>query len=97
MCVLLLCSLQLSHKQFVKAGQTVGLPLLLLEDALVELSQAEGACKMLGVKFASERRDAASRDRLTASAAQSALPGMEVEGAERSSIQLHEAALSERL
>lgn len=30
--------LQLSHKQFVKANQTVGLPLLLLEDALVDLS-----------------------------------------------------------
>lgn len=52
---------------------------------------------MLRVKFAAERRDAASCDGLTAAAAQSALPGMEVEGAEWSSIQLHEAAISERL
>lgn len=97
MCVFLLRSSQLSHKQFVKASQTVGLPLLLLEDALVDLSQAEGTHKVLGVKFAAQRRNTASHDGLTAAAAQSALSGVEVEGAERSSTQLHEAAISKWL
>lgn len=95
MCAFLLHSSQLSHKKLVKASQTVGLPILLLEHALVDLSQAEGTNKVLGVKFAAKRRDAASRDGLATAAAQSALPGVEVEGAERSSIQLHEAAISE--
>lgn len=97
MCAFLLHSSQLSHKKLVKASQTVGLPILLLEHALVDLSQAEGTNKVLGVKFAAKRRDAASRDGLTTAAAQSALPGVEVQGAERSSIKLHEAAISEWL
>lgn len=97
MCLFLLHSLQPSHKQSVKASQAVGFPLLLLEDALADLSQAEGTHKVLRVKFAAERWDTASRDGLTAAAAQSALPGVEVEGAERSSIQLHETAISKGL
>lgn len=90
-------SSQLSYKQRFKASRTVGLPLLLVEDAVIDLLQAEGAHKVLGVKFAAERRDGASRDGLTACAAQSALPAVEVEGAERSSVQLQEAAIGKRL
>lgn len=52
---------------------------------------------MFGVKVTAERRDAATRDGLAAPAAQRALPGVEVEGAERPSIQLHEAAISKGL
>lgn len=70
---------------------------MLLEDALADLLQAEGAHKVFGVKLAAERRDAATHDGLTAAAAQSALSGVEVKGAERLSIQLHEAAIDERL
>lgn len=52
---------------------------------------------MLGVKLATESRDAATHDGLTTATAQSALPGVKVLRAEGSTIQLHEAAISERL
>ena len=70
---------------------------MLLEDALAELPQTEGAHKVLGVKLAIEGGDAAARDGLAAAAAQGALPGVEVQRAEGSALQLHEAAVSERL
>lgn len=87
----------ISHKQFVKARPAVWLPSLLLEDALAELPQTEGAHKVLGVKLAIESRDAAARDGLAAAATQSALPGVEVQWAEGSTVHLHETAVSERL
>lgn len=52
---------------------------------------------MFGVKLTAERRDAATRDGLATPAAQRALPGVEVVGAERPSIQLHEAAIGKGL
>lgn len=87
----------ISHKEFVKAKWAVWLPFLLLEDALAELPQTEGTHKVLGVKLAIESRDAAARDGLTTATAQSALPGVEVQWAEGSTIHLHEAAISEGL
>lgn len=86
-----------SHKEFVKAGQAVWLPFLLLEDALPELPKTEGAHKVLGVKLAAESRDAAACDGFATAATQSALPGVEVDWAEGSTVQLHEAAISEGL
>lgn len=52
---------------------------------------------MFGVKLVAERRDAATHDGLAAPAAQRALPGVEVEGAERPSFQLHEDAIGKGL
>ena len=86
-----------SHEQFVKARPAVWLPSLLLEDALAELPQTEGAHKVLGVKLAIESGDAAACDGLAAAATQSALPGVEVQWAEGSTVHLHETAVSERL
>lgn len=87
----------ISHKEFVKASRAVWLPFLLLEDALAELPQTEGTHKVLGVKLATESRDAAARDGLATATTQSALPGVEVQWAEGSTIQLLEAAISEGL
>lgn len=86
-----------SHKEFVEANQAVRLPLLLLDDALAELPQTEGAHKVLGVKLAAESRDAAARDGPATASTQGALLGVVVERAERSAVQLHEAAISEGL
>lgn len=49
---------------------TVRLVVLLLEGALVQLSQAEGADEVLRVVLAEHGRDAAPRDRLVAPGAQ---------------------------
>lgn len=86
-----------SHKEFVEASQAVWLPLLLLEDALAELPQTEGAHKVLWVELALQSGDAAARDGLPAAPAQRALSGVEVLRAEGAAAQLHEAAVSEGL
>lgn len=52
---------------------------------------------MLGVKLAAESRDAAARDGFATATTQSALPGVKVDRAEGSTVQLHEAAISEGL
>lgn len=52
---------------------------------------------MLRVKLAIESRDAAARDGLTTATTEGALPRVEVNGAEGSTIQLHETAISEGL
>lgn len=87
----------LPHKEFLEANQAVRLPALLLDDALVELPQTEGAHKVLRVKLAAQGRDAAARDGLAAASTQGALAGVVVERAEQSAVQLHEAAVSEGL
>lgn len=85
------------HKELLEANQAVRLPAALLDDALVELPQTEGAHKMLRVKLAAQGRDAAARDGLAAGSTQGALAGVVVERAEQSAVQLHEAAVSEGL
>lgn len=89
--------LHVSHKEFVKASWAVWLSFLLLKNTLAELPQTEGAHKVLGVKLAIKSRDAAAHDGLTAATTQSALPGVEVQWAEGSTIQLHETAIGEGL
>lgn len=71
--------------------------MLLLDDALVELPQTQGAHKVLRVKLAAQGRDAAARDGLAAASAQGAPHRVVVERAEQSAVQLHEAAVSEGL
>lgn len=87
----------LAHKELLEANQAVRLPALLLDDALVELPQTEGAHKVLGVKLAAQGRHAAARDGRAAAPAQAALDGVVVERAEQSAVQLHEAAVREGL
>lgn len=89
--------LEASDKEFIKASRAVRLSFLLLEDALAELPQTEGTHKVLGVKLAIKSGDAAARDWLATAAAQGALPGVEVQRAEGSTVQLHEAAVDEGL
>lgn len=91
------CSPHILEKEFIEACGAVRFPTLLLEDALAQLPQTEGAHKVLRVKLVIESRDAAACDGLAAAAAQSALSGMEVHGAQRSAVQLHEAAVGEGL
>lgn len=64
---------------------------------MAELPQTEGTHKVLRVKLAIESRDAAARDGLTTATTEGALPRVEVNGAEGSTIQLHETAISEGL
>lgn len=45
-------AISVSYKELVKARCTVGLPTLLLEDAVMELPQTEGANKVLRMKSA---------------------------------------------
>lgn len=61
-------------EELQEAALAVGLVVLLLEGALVELLEAEGAHKMLGVELLGHGGDAAARDGLLAARAQRAAP-----------------------
>lgn len=89
--------MQISDKEFVKARWAVWFPFLLLEDALAELPQTKGTHKVLGVKLAIHRGDAAADDGLSAATAHSALPGVKVKRAEGTTIERHENSISEGL
>lgn len=87
----------MAHKELLEAGRAVGLPALLLDHALVELPQTQGAHKVLGVKLAAQGRHAAAHDGRAAAPAQGALDGVVVQRAEQPAVQLHEAAVREGL
>lgn len=65
-----------STEYLVEAGVAVGLILLLLERALVQLLEAEGADKVFRMEFLKHGRNATSRYRLRAAGAQRATFGM---------------------
>lgn len=86
-----------SAKQLFEAGVAVGLVILLLEGALIQLTQAEGTNKVFRVVFPEHGRDAAARDGLVAARAQRAPLGMVVRLAEGLALVVVEAATVERL
>lgn len=86
-----------SAKELLKAGMAVGLVILLLEGALVQLAQAEGADKVFWVVFSEHGRDAAARYGLVAARTQRAPLGMIVCLAERLALVVVEAATIEWL
>lgn len=62
-------------EEFIEASVAVGLVVLLLEGAFIELPQAEGADEVLGVELAEHGRDAPAGYGLVAARAQwAALP-----------------------
>lgn len=79
-----------------EAALAVGLVILLLEGALVELLEAEGADKVLRVELLAHGGDAAARDGLLAARAQRAAPLVVVRLAVRLPIVVEEAAVDER-
>jgi len=85
-----------SLEQLGVAGVAVGLELVLLERALGELAQAEGAGEVLGVELAAERRDALAGDGRAARAAQRAALLVVVRLAVRLRVVVEEAAARER-
>jgi len=83
-------------EQFDEAALAVGLVVLLLEGALVELLEAEGAHKVLRVELLGHGGDAAAGDGLLAAGAQGAAPLVVVALAVRLPVVLEEAAVDER-
>lgn len=79
-----------------EAALAVGLVVLLLEGALVELLEAEGADKVLRVELLAHGGDAAARDGLLAAGAQRAAPLVVVRLAVRLAVMVEEAAVDER-
>lgn len=65
-----------STEYLVEAGVAVGLILLLLERALVQLLEAEGADKVFRMEFLEHGRNAAPRYGLRAASAERATFGM---------------------
>lgn len=86
-----------SAEELLKAGVAVGLVVLLLEGALVQLAEAEGTDEVLGVVLAEHGRDAATRDGLVAARAKRAPLGVVVRLAEGLPLVVVEAATIERL
>lgn len=78
-----------------EAALAVGLVVLLLEGALVELLEAEGADKVLRVELLAHGGDAAARDGLLAARAQRAAPLVVVRLAVRLPVVVEEAAVDE--
>lgn len=83
-------------EEFNKAALAVGLVVLLLEGAFVELLEAESAHKVLGVELLAHGRDAAAGDGLLAAGAQRAAPLVVVRLAVRLALVVEEAAVYER-
>lgn len=79
-----------------EADLAVGLLVLLLEGAFVQLLEAEGAHKVFGVELLAHGRDAASRDGLLAAGAQGAAPLVVVRLAVGLAVVVEEAAVHER-
>lgn len=79
-----------------EAALAVGLVVLLLEGALVELLETEGADKVLRVELLAHGGDAAARDWLLAARAQRAAPLVVVCLAVRLPVVVEEAAVDER-
>lgn len=75
---------------------TVGLALVLLEGALVELAQTEGALEVLRVELARHGRHAAARDRPVARGAQGPALLVVVRLAVRLALVVEEGAARER-
>jgi hypothetical protein len=70
---------------------------ILLEGAFVELLEAEGADKVLGVEFAKHGGDTSSRDGFSASGTKRAFEGMEMGLAVRGSFMFKKVAISKWL
>ena len=82
-----------SHREeLAEAGVTVGLVVLLLEDPLGQLRQAEGAGEVLGVELVAHGADAAARDGLSAPAAEGPPALVVVQLTEGPPVQLEEGA-----
>lgn len=84
-------------KKLVKASVTVGLVVLLLKRALVQLLQAECAHEMLRMELLEHGRDAATSDRLRTSGAQWSAFGMVMRFAVGKTFVVEERATLERL
>lgn len=85
-----------SHREeLVEAGVTVGLVVLLLEDPLGQLRQAEGAREVLGVEPVAHGADAAARDGLSAPVAEGSPAPMVVQLTEGAPVQFEEGARRE--
>lgn len=82
-------------EEFNKAALAVGLVVLLLEGAFVELLEAESAHEMLWVKLLAHGCDAAAGDGLLAAGAQRAAPLVVVRLTVRLAIVVKEAAVYE--
>lgn len=83
-------------EEFDEATLAVGLIVLLLEGAFVQLLEAESAHKVLWVELLSHGCDAAARDGLLAARAQRASPLVVVGLAVRLPVVVKEAAVNER-
>lgn len=82
-------------EEFNKAALAVGLVILLLERAFVQLLEAESAHKVFWVKLLAHSRDAAAGDGFLAARAQRAAPLMVVRLAVGLAIMVKEAAVYE--
>lgn len=82
-------------EEFNEAALAVGLVILLLEGAFVELLEAESAHKVLWVELLSHGCDAAAGDGLLAAGAQGATPLVVVRFAVRLAVVVEEAAVNE--
>lgn len=82
-------------EEFNEAALAVGLVILLLEGAFVELLEAESAHKVLWVEFLAHGCDAAAGDGLLAAGAQGATPLVVVRFTVRLAVVVEEAAVNE--
>ena len=78
-----------------EAALAVGLVVLLLESAFVQLLEAEGADEVLGVELLAHGADAAARDGLLAAGAERAASLVVVHLAERLAVVLEETPIDE--
>lgn len=83
-------------EEFDEAAVAVGLVVLLLEGAFVELLEAERTHKVLRVELLAHGGDAAARDRLLAAGAQRAAPLVVVRLAVRLAVVVEEAPVYKR-
>lgn len=97
-CITRVWQLRISSSEYlVEAGVAVWLVLLLLESALIQLLQAEGADEVFRVEFLEHGRDAASGDGFGAPGAQGSSLGMVVRLAVRQSLVIKEGSSLEGL
>jgi hypothetical protein len=83
-------------EEFVKARMTVGLVVLFLECAFVQLLEAEGADEVLRMKLPEHGRDAPTSDGLVATSTERASLQMVMRLAVRQAVQVEEAPGHER-